>query len=47
MANLLQIKLYENKFGKLSVKFPKGMVTGDPPKAGACFSRTNSCSTWC
>ncbi len=19
------------------LKFPKGMVTGDPPKAGACF----------
>ncbi len=30
-------KIIENKFGKLSVKFPKGMVTGDPPKAGACF----------
>ncbi len=29
MANLLQIKIIENKFGKLSVKFPKGMVTGD------------------
>lgn len=30
-------KIIEDKFGKLAVKFPKGMVTGDTPKAGACF----------
>ncbi len=30
-------KIIENKFGKLSVKFPKGMVTGDPPKQEHVF----------
>lgn len=30
-------KIIETMFGKLAIKFPKGMITGDTPKAGACF----------
>lgn len=30
-------RIIENNFGKLAIKLPKGMVTGDVPKAGACF----------